>query len=180
MAIGVYFDIKRDNQLIANGSHFWCTTCLMARPLDDLSPDPRYCQGCYDFLLKEVEMLNSGKRLQWISRVPPEPIGKAVQSKSGGGHNYIDTLMGSPMRSGIMQTIKGKKSEVCIIPPSVNSRPIVRRGPKHKTLPVELIIQWSNEGMRLKAIAAKLEAKQDIKVHYSTISRILAGQRVLI
>jgi hypothetical protein len=166
MAIGTYFDTKRDNQLIADGSHFWCTVCLIAQPLDDQNPDPRYCQGCYDFLLKEAELLPPKRgRPDWVPKA--REIGKKPAPVSG-------------YPPQIMQPIKGKKSEVCIIPPSVSARPIVKRGPKHKALPVELITQWAGEGMGLKAIAAKLKAEQGIKVHYSTISRILAGQRVLV
>lgn len=80
-----------------------------------------------------------------------------------------------------MQTVKNKKTTVCIIPPTT---PKVtrekRRGPKQRDLPVELIERWSGEGMGSKAIAARLKRESDIKVHYSTISRILSGQRVLV
>ncbi len=36
---------------------FYCSTCLVDRLVDRRSPDPRYCQDCYDFLLEEVELL---------------------------------------------------------------------------------------------------------------------------
>ena len=55
--VGV-FDSKRDKELIAAGTHFWCEGCLIARPLDTRSPDPRYCQGCYDFLSEEASHLS--------------------------------------------------------------------------------------------------------------------------
>ena len=36
------------------GTHFFCQGCLVHRPLDDRSPDERYCQQCCDFLLQEA------------------------------------------------------------------------------------------------------------------------------
>ncbi len=63
-----YFSIKRDNELIASGSHFWCKACVVAKPLDDISPDVRYCQGCYDILLKEAELLPTNKRAAWMPK----------------------------------------------------------------------------------------------------------------
>ncbi len=50
-----YFDNKRDKHLIASGSHFWCHGHLTAQPVSELSPDPRYCTGCFDFLQKGLE-----------------------------------------------------------------------------------------------------------------------------
>ena len=52
------FDSKRDKELFAAGTHFWCEGCLIARPLDARSPDPRYCQGCHDFLSEEASHLS--------------------------------------------------------------------------------------------------------------------------
>ncbi len=51
-----YFDIKRDNELIAAGTHFWCDACVVAQPLVEQSSDPRYCQSCYEVLKVEAEM----------------------------------------------------------------------------------------------------------------------------
>jgi len=158
-----YFDSERDGELIKGGGYFWCSTCLVARPLDDLSPDPRYCQGCYGFLLKEVEMLSSGKHPQWVPRTSPKPIRQLVQPSSGGCHNYTHTPLGSPMESGIMATVKGK------------------RGPKRRAdLPAEMIMQWASEGMGSKMIASKLKAELNITIGFRTVARIIAGQRVLV
>jgi hypothetical protein len=140
-----YFDIKRDNELIAAGTHFWCQTCLMARPLDDQSPDPRYCQGCYDFLCKEAEMLPPKRgRPQWV----PKAQGLVPKLPSVSEH--------TPQ---IMSTVK--------------------RGPKHKALPVKLITQWASEGMGSKAIAVRLKG-EGVEISYKTIQRLLSGQRVLV
>ncbi len=69
-----YFDSERDKDIIEAGG-FFCLACAVGKPADDQSPDPRYCQGCYDFLLKEAEMLPSNKRPKWI----PKPHSNAVR-----------------------------------------------------------------------------------------------------
>ncbi len=54
-----------------------------------------------------------------------------------------------------------------------------KRGPKFKALPIEMITQWAGEGMGSKAIVTRLKSEKGTKVHYSTIQRIITGQRVL-
>lgn len=161
-----YFDCKRDNEFIASGTHFWCETCMMARPVDDRSPDPRYCQNCFDFLLKEAEMLSPKQgHPDWI----PQPQ-KARE----------DLPPLRPYPPLIMATVKGKESEVAIIATEVNIKPLIKRGPKRRAdLPVEQIIQWGGEGMGSKKITTKLKAEYNIKVGFRTIARILSGQRLM-
>jgi len=162
-----YFNAKRDSELITAGTHFWCGACLVAKPFDDQSPDPRYCQDCHDFLLKEVALLApKQRRPEWI------PKAKEISQKLAGVSGY------PPL---IMATVKSKKSEVAIIYPAVSTRPIVKRGPKRRTdLPIELITQWASEGMGYKRIAAKLKIECNITVGFRTVARIVAGQRVVI
>lgn len=158
-----YLGIKRDNELIAAGSHFWCNTHLTAVPLDDQSPDPRYCQGCCEFLLKEAKSLPShGKKTDWIPVLPKELAGgKAPHVPHYGG--------------GIMSTVKGEKSEVDIIQPTVPITSIGKRGPKFTELPDDLIRQWGGQGMGSKAIAARLKGEHGIEISYKTIQRRLQG-----
>lgn len=99
------------------------------------------------------------KDSQSITRTPPEPSRKPVQPAPAVGHNYS----GTPMGSGIMSTVDGNK----------------KRGPKHKALPVELIVHWVGEGMGSKVIASKLNSELGIKVSYKTIQRSLSGERNL-
>ena len=46
------FDIKHDIE-IENAGGFFCEACLVGKPADEQSPDPCYCQGCYDLLNAE-------------------------------------------------------------------------------------------------------------------------------
>ena len=50
------FDIKQDTYLV-NACGFFCLACLIAMPVNEQSPDSRYCQGCYQFLRAEAELL---------------------------------------------------------------------------------------------------------------------------
>jgi len=157
-----YFDIKRDNELIAAGTHFWCEVCLVAQPLDDQSPDKRYCLGCYDFLNKEAEMLReSGSRSRpgWLPTASPDT--KRGVRKCG------DTQ--SPIQQNL-STLKDEKSTVDIIRPRIG-----KRGPRKMELPEEKIKRLYNDAMGAKAIATHLKREHGIHVSYKTIQRLLSG-----
>lgn len=167
MPISGYFDFKRDTKIV-NAGGFFCQACLVGKPLDDISPDSRYCRGCYEFLNKEASILPAGKHPRWVPKTPQPKIR---------GEKPIPVPQDAVL---IMATVKGKKSEVAIIQPPVAKVTHEKRGPKHKDLPVELITQWVGEGMGYKRIAAKLKAEHDINVGFRTIARAVKGERLLI
>ncbi len=45
-----YFSIERDKTY-----PFFCEACIVGKPETEISQDSRYCQVCYDFLLKEAK-----------------------------------------------------------------------------------------------------------------------------
>jgi len=158
-----YFDVKRDIAIEKAGG-FWCHACLVSHPAREQSPDPCYCQGCYDFLLKEAETLTGHiKKPEWL----PEASSKTAKTASP-----VSQYGGE-----IMSTLENPKNEVDIIHPSVATRTLGKRGPKHKKLPEDLIGQLSAEGMGPKAIASKLKRELGIDVSYKTIQRLLSGER---
>jgi len=61
------FNIKEDNERIANGG-FFCFACLVEKPARELSPDARYCQGCFEFLKLEASYLSANKRPRWVPK----------------------------------------------------------------------------------------------------------------
>lgn len=124
------------------------------------SPDPRYCQACYDFLLGEAERLPENKHPAWIPK------------KAKTGHQKSIQVSGDVVLN--MSTLNSKKSEVDIIQPSVAKVTRGKRGPKQKPLPQELIKQWAGEGMGSKAITSRLNRELGIKVSYKTIQRALS------
>ncbi len=147
---------------------FFCYACLEDKNEQELSPDPRYCCGCYDFLLKEAEMIPSNKYPAWIPKSQQSP----VEAKNKPRSQYQVSRVGG----GIMSTLGSEKSVVDIIRPAVASRASGKRGPKHRQLPEDLIWRLAGEGMGSKAIATRLK-EQGIKVSYRTIQRVLSGER---
>jgi hypothetical protein len=166
-----YFDIERDIAKEKRGG-FFCHACLAGHQKARRSPDPRYCQGCYDFLVKEAEILPKTRRPKWIPKAPQKasaprkPHKKQYQIPQHGGR--------------IVSTLESKKFTVDIIHPATRKVTGRKRGPKHRELPEDLIRQLAAEGMGSKAISAWLRAEHGLTVSYRTIQRILSGQRVLV
>jgi hypothetical protein len=154
---------------------FWCKTHLGDLPISEQSPDSRYCQDCYEFLLKEARLLSSHQgRPNWIPNPSKYPVGKATKSKS-----TLQKPAGlSPQGTLNMHTVNEEKSEVCIIPSETPKRTKTKRGPKHIELPDDLILKWANEGMGSKAITTRLKGEHGIKVHYSTIQRRISCGKI--
>lgn len=73
-----YYQLIYQPELKRAGTHFFCHCCLVHRPLDDRSPDERYCQQCCEFLLKEADIQRI-KRADWI----PRTSGQDTPSDSG-------------------------------------------------------------------------------------------------
>jgi len=146
-----YFSIKQDREII-NAGGFFCHACLASKPATEASPDPRYCQVCYDFLTKEAEMLPENKRPKWIPK--PQRALKACEKQ------YHIPQVGD----GIMSTLESKKDDG-------------KRGRKKLTLPVETILEMSKQGLGSKAIATLLRTEQGVDVSYKTIQRTLADER---
>jgi len=120
-----HFDSQHDAEVINNGG-FFCEACLTGKLLDDQSPDPRYCLGCYEFLLTEVELTRehgNQRAYPWMPKnnhrakdnpeMLPEPNSKPVlsppvsyqgQESPGevyqGGPTILSTLAGNRITVG--------------------------------------------------------------------------------
>ena len=70
---------------------FFCHACLTSHPATEKSPDPRYCQGCYDFLIREAEKLPENKRPAWIPKITQTKnrAEKPIQVFRGRGIKYV-------------------------------------------------------------------------------------------
>ena len=150
-----YFDIKKDSLLIHRGTtQFWCSACLQAQPLDDISPDKRYCQSCCDYLIEEAKLLPPNQSPKWkqktkaLKAIPPTTTLKII-----------------------MHTVNL---------PLDNAVALSKRGPRFKNLPVKLIDKWRLSGMGNKEIATRLKNEKGIQVHPTTVSRLLSGQRAML
>lgn len=150
---------------------FFCEACLMNKVLDEQSPDSRYCQGCYEVLVKEAETLTDKgfTNRPWWWPVMPE-----------GEQGFEPHPL--PDASASMDIIKEKVEEVSNHLPAIMSTPKTdaklaesKRGPKAKELPENLIRRWAGKGMSPQAIAKRLADKHQVFVSYKTIKRRLQG-----
>ena len=159
------FDVKQDMAIIKAGG-FFCQACLVGKPASEQSPDERYCQGCYEFLVVEAKMLviTRRKRPEWV---PIKTLCKSTKEVA---------QVSDYMRKN-MATVEDEKSKVAMITPSVAPTKASKRGPKPKALPVELITQWASEGIGYKRIAARLKVECDIEVGFRTVARVVKGER---
>jgi len=154
-----YFDIERDNLLPC-----FCQACLVGKPVDDMSPDPRYCQSCYDFLLKEAEIDSSRRQANWKPILPHKETEKEGKKAA---QVYPDIRT-------IKSTLEDEKTTVDLIQRSVRKKLSARRGPKYRVLPESIIRQLNDDGMGAKAIATQLKHKHNTRISYKTIQRFLA------
>jgi hypothetical protein len=65
-----YFDSARDSALIAASTHFWCDTCLVARPKSEQSPHPGRCLPCYKALQLEATITIPSPKPTWDIIIP--------------------------------------------------------------------------------------------------------------
>lgn len=79
------FSSKRDAEVIATGG-FYCYACVVGKPINEQSPDPRYCAGCKELLLSDARI--DEEQPMRIVKVPRKPgtvssvmVRKAVAKK---------------------------------------------------------------------------------------------------
>ena len=53
---------------LENAGSFFCEACLVDKLVGQRSPDPRYCQNCYDFLTEEAKLLSGTRRPKWVPK----------------------------------------------------------------------------------------------------------------
>ena len=134
----------------------WCHTCFRDFPSAAMSADPRYCPECFDLLSYEASMQPT-RKVDWMP--------KTGALKSSKVHYPIAINM-----------LTLNDENICSLhnsPAARPTKPIGKRGPKHRDLPEDLIRQWASQGMGSKAIAQRLKREQGIEVHFTTIYRLL-------
>lgn len=141
------FDCQRDARIIVSGG-FWCEACLVGKPKDDQSRDPRYCQGCFDFLLKEAKLIPPGKgKPAWIPQVADNAPLKPPENLTSG-------------------TIAGKTAVTTY-------RPISSQGSDTVTPDVtEKISLLSGQGLSTRAISDQLR-EEGIKTNHVKVYRTI-------
>lgn len=72
-----YFDVHQDFAVIEDGG-FLCQACLIGKDKAVISPDPRYCQDCYDVLLEVGETDTRWRHSPSMPKVDPKRGSKGV------------------------------------------------------------------------------------------------------
>jgi len=67
-----HFDVARDRELVAAGTHFWCDTCLVACPNSEASPRAGRCLSCYGSLHREAAITPSPVKPTWDIITPDQ------------------------------------------------------------------------------------------------------------
>lgn len=80
-----YFDAARDVRLCNAGTHFFCSGCLVARPLAEKSSEPRYCNSCFGLMSAEKAVADTTGRFACIQ------VGVQVRQSPKVGGNYHQT-----------------------------------------------------------------------------------------
>lgn len=162
MPSSTYFDELYRPELAKAGTHFFCQSCLVHRPMDDKSGDSRYCQGCYDFLAEEMRMAKEGgrKKADWWPAMPETPPDRR-------------------QKAPIAEKAVTKLPQV-VLDTSANGGEVLSQGGRpRKDIPLERIKDMVAQGAGITEIMRELKS-QGISVSRRTIFRLLAGQKVLV
>ena len=155
-----YFSELYRPELAKAGTHFFCHACLVHRPVDDRSPDERYCQQCFEFLSDEMAAAkkNNQKQAAWW----PEASDKCAKN--------TDEIANKETLPTRLFAQPDKAPE----PPDsgLKGRPVM-------SLPMEKILAMFASGEKVPDIKKQLEA-EGIKVSRRSLYYIKAGQRVLV
>lgn len=155
-----HFDLKRDIAVTGDDG-FFCEACLVDKPAAEKSPDPRYCQLCYDFLLKEVETITGCLHANWKPQRGTKPIPPIPQN--GGG---------------VLSTVESKKPEVSDHQieekrHEIQTRHIIPLGRPSADLPMDKVLSWRrDEELGVRAIAKRLNS-QGFKVSRMAVHRAI-------
>ncbi len=148
------FNVARDMELIAKGSHFWCSGHLGAVSVDEQSVDSRYCRQCFEFLLGEAKLLKGTARPAWIPKINAD---KAPETRQK-----------APAPPVSVPEIHGRESHKELVTGILS-----HRGRGKKSLPVARIKELSSQGIASRDIAKQL-GFEGVNVSYRTVSRTLA------
>ncbi|MFC2063194.1 hypothetical protein ACFLS8_04560 [Chloroflexota bacterium] len=168
-----YFSARRDSELLATGNFIWCLACLVAKPNSEKSPDLRYCQGCYESLLKEADLLGTS-RPTWIPR-PVLSSKPTAPQPNPDIKNAGTTCSTSIKQSGVLVASNTENTQLYQNLPQDRSKPNVGGRPK-KDIPVELIRKLAGKGKSIGAIVKTLKSR-GAPVSAMSVSRVLSGAR---
>jgi hypothetical protein len=138
--------------MASNDGAFYCHACLTDKALVERSFDDRYCRSCYDFLLKEAEILAERgitRRGSWMPATPETLPGHTSEER-------FDEAVARQNSCNKIQTGGNHHA-----------------GRPHADIPLEKVMAMVAEGLSLRAIAHRLGTS------HMTIKRALAKEKIL-
>lgn len=170
------FNITEEKAQLEAGTHFWCKACIAARPVEELSTDPRYCKSCFEVIQaeKNIDIEQKQNKDKWA------PDGK-VFIHFGQGYTVTPGLEiiclgpvdadGNPQDTAgaPLTTIKIGRSPVTTLPQVLNDVSI-----DVTALVTAKIKHLAGRGMSSRAIQKEL-AREGVNISHMTIARRLQG-----
>ena len=176
---------------------------MTARPVNEGSPDLRYCQSCYDFLMVEAQIkgLTGIIKPSWVPRKTPiksrsrknrsvnADINRLLKKAGGNGKRKNGVVTPSPdrhhsdtlrMEEPVQKLKEGKDTNKKI---SKAKKEVVFAHPGGRPkieIPEKLIKQLAKIHSGHRRIARILREEHGYKVSDRTVANILNGQRVLV
>ena len=154
-----YFEKTYRPELKAVGTHFFCQSCLIHKPVDDRSLNERYCQWCFDFQAEEMRLAKEGgrKKADWWPVMPETPPDRR-------------------QKAPIAEKAVTKLPQV-VLDTSANGGEVLSQGGRpRKDIPMERIKDMVAQGAGITEIMRELKS-QDISVSRRTIFRLLAAEQ---
>ena len=106
-----YFSALRDRVAVEAGGCF-CHACLTGKPSPEQSPDTRYCQQCFEFLLKEAALLD-GRKPSWIPRDRAPDATESTPDNVSQRQKGVSKLISiSPEGHRILKQKRGRKKKI--------------------------------------------------------------------
>ena len=133
-----------------SGKQFFCRACLELRPLKKMSKDARYCKFCQWVIEEEYRIRAEGKGSSLESLY--KPVERLLCEQDGVSNSSRD---GNPVPANLKQ----------------------RDAYKKRALPEDLIRSLASGGLSSRAISEHLKNEQGVEVSYSTIHRLVSGER---
>ena len=165
-----YFSELYRPELAKAGTHFFCHACLVHRPVDDRSPDERYCQQCFEFLSDEMAAAkkNNQKQAAWWPKITAEKQPQETAPEKC-AKNAVEIANNKTLPTRLFAQ---PDNEPETPDGGLKGRPVM-------SLPMEKILAMFASGEKVPDIKKQLEA-EGIKVSRRSLYYIKAGQRVLV
>ncbi|MBN1189577.1 MAG: hypothetical protein JXA46_07490 [Dehalococcoidales bacterium] len=154
------FEMESEMDKIESGEYFWCKGHIGAVPINEISPDRRYCLDCYNVLKAEASQSGSWRKASWI---PKDNTGKL----SGSHHTAMENNK-KPVTT--LWMVKDTTLPDVTVPEADFIKP-----QEYEWTPDAVISrcrELASQGISTRSISAQLE-KEGVRISHMTVARKL-------